>query len=563
MKLLQTIGIGLGFAFWSAPSVAQHAQIIVDMESMEMLTPEKCLGLDNTAVLTLINVNPLTTTITITSKNVKVYTEQNGTTKLLTGFPDSKAGEVLGDLTTATAPVANTEETEEELSDLERERDIVEERKDVVLKQKKGLVTSLALLEGLKGASLRTKVNELGFAEQTNLDTLDESAMKHMAKESLDRDLAEVNDWLEKYEYRVGQLDAEIAELKAHLKELKNDPYVEAYTDLRYMAEQVYNGWKDLNALGVRFKVLETTMKDPCLSVAELRARMERCGEEFLDECFNEEELLLTGALDQFERAYESFLLEPMVTKRLSADDEEKKRVTGLKNAVAAVRKEYAKNDYAAIIAGYHAFYNSMRSEAAYVINSLPVQAEEDFIEFEVTVEAKQGTSGACTPKAGTFTFKQYICGGVKVDFGTGPVALFGVQDESYRLEADPSNADNSIIMKDTDQQDAQPALMATIHISRRTVARVKPDLMLGGGIDMTKFENVTLVLGGGVMFGRDPWVAVHAGPVLRPVQRLKGSLELERSYATSALDATALVEAKYKVGWFVGVSFLFPKRDD
>lgn len=563
MKHLRILPILLVFGLSSTPAAAQLAVVTVDMETMEMTTPAKCLKLDYSAVITLLNVNPLTTSVTITSKNVKVYTEQNTTTRLLTGFPDSKAGEALGEAADQDAPAASTDETEEKIDELEKQRAAVESAKTVELDRNKKMVGAISATKAMKGIDLQAKINEFGFADQAQLDTLEESELKRFLSTTLERDLEASNDLLVKYNVQAGKLDADIAQLKTELKALQADPYLDAYKELQDHATAVYIGWKYLQALGAQFKVLETTMKDPCLSVAEIMARVEKCGEEFMDECFNGEELILGTALQQFERAYEQFLLEPGVSKRLKDDQEEKGRVTGLKNAVAAVKTDFAKNDYAAIIANYHALYNSMRSGAAYTIHSLPVQAEEDYIEFEVKVEAKQGVSGACSPTAGTFTYKLYICGGVKVDFGTGPVALFGLEDESYRLETDPGNADNSIVSKDPNNQDLQPALMATIHISPRTACKIKPDLMLGAGIDMNKFENITLAIGPGIMFGRDPWVAIHGGLVAKPVQVLKGDIEQDRSYATTDLDPTELTEAKYKVGWFVGVSFLFPKKKD
>jgi hypothetical protein len=532
------------------------------MQTMQLQTPEKCLKLDNAAVITLLNVNPLTTTVTITSKNVKVYTEQNATTKLLTGFPDSKAGEALDEIAEQDGPGDNSEETKNKLDSVKTKRDAIEIAKNAEKDSNDKMIKALGVTNATRSkAVVLEKIEAFGFSEQMPQDTTNVPDLKLFFTESLDPELQASNERLVGYNVMAKQLDAEIAQLETQLKQLQADPYKDAYQVLQDQAALVYAGWKDLNALGARFKVLETTMKDPCLSVEELRTRIADCGKSFMNDCFNGEELDLSTALQQFDRAYEHFLLEPEVSKRLEDDEEEKKRVTGLKDAVGAVKAEFIKNDYAAIIAEYHVLFNSMRSGSAYTIHSLPVQAEEDYIEFEVKVEAKEGLSGACTPTAGTFIYKQYICGGVKVDFGTGPVALFGVQDESYRLETDPDNADNSFVTENSDRQDVQPALMATIHISPRTACRIKPDLMLGAGLDMTKFENITLVLGGGVMFGRDPWVAIHAGPVVKPVQVLKGNLDLDRSFTTSTLDATALTESKYKVGWFVGISFLFPKK--
>lgn len=541
---------------------AQHASIVVDMQTMQMETPAECLKLDGAASLTLTNVNPLTTSITITSKNVRIYTEPNAATKLITGFPDSDAGQALQQQTEQDPPGEGTDQTQEKVEERLRVRE------DLMFR-KAQLESYVMELNETKNEVAKSKDRERMLQEANTLypDSSEVMGLKsnpqlfNMLQQAWNYRMKEVRENIAMSTLELKKVNAQIDDLNDQLKQLQADPFTDEFIKLQDHATEVYNAWQDLILLGDKFNVLEKTMKDPCLSVAELNQRIAKCGKEFMQECFNGEEIKLAAALGSFQRRYEAFLLVPSVSKHLNENAEERSRVTGLKDAVNAVRKEFNKHDYKAIIASYHALYNSMLSEGAYVIQSLPVQAEEDFIEFEVQVEAKQGLSGACEPRTGTFTYKMYICGGVKVDFGTGPVALFGVQDESYRLQTDPNNANNSFVVANNNRQDLQPALMATVHISKRTKHLIKPDMMLGGAIDMTEFENVTLLAGAGIMLGRDPWVSIHTGPVVKPVQVLKGELDFDSSYVTADLDENALTEQRYKVGWFVGVSFLFPKR--
>ncbi|MEZ4757662.1 MAG: hypothetical protein R2817_12610 [Flavobacteriales bacterium] len=532
------------------------------METMQMETPAKCLKLDGTASLTLTNVNPLTTAITITSKNVLIYTEPNAATKLISGFPDSDAGQALQQQTQQDPPGEGTDQTQEKIDALLSEQ-------DGLLYEKAVLEDSVKVLTRTMDAATKSKdrtfiLEQFATIYPDSSEVLNQKSTPELIsrlRSDWNNRLKEATERLTASNVRMTQINGRIKTLNDELQQLRADPFTDEYIRLQEQATEVYNAWRDLVLLGDKFKVLETTMKDPCLSVADLRERVAKCGQEFMQVCFNGEEIKLAAALESFQRRYEAFLLVPSVSKHLNENAEERTRVTGLKDAVNAVRTEFSKHDYKAIVASYHAFYNSMRSDGAYIIRSLPVQAVEDFIEFEVKVEARSGLSGACEPREGSFTYKVYICGGVKVDFGTGPVALLGVQDESYRLQTDPNNANNSFVVANADRQDVQPALMATIHISKRTHRLIKPDLMLGGAIDMTEFENVTLLAGAGIMLGRDPWVSIHAGPVVKPVQVLKGELDFDRSFVTADLDENALTEQRYKVGWFVGVSFLFPKR--
>ncbi len=97
---------------------AQHVPIVVNMQTMEMETPAEYVKLDGTASLRLTNVNPLTTSITITSKNVRIYTEPNAATKLITGFPDSDAGQALQQQTEQDPPGEGTDQTQKKIDGL-------------------------------------------------------------------------------------------------------------------------------------------------------------------------------------------------------------------------------------------------------------------------------------------------------------------------------------------------------------------------------------------------------------------------------------------------------------
>jgi hypothetical protein len=545
-----------------ALSSAQQTRIVVDMETMKMKSPTSCLTLDSTTVLELHNVNPLTMSVTITSKNVRVYTEPPGALKGMIGWPDDGAGEQLEKELDKLPESRSGKELEEKQRSLENQRDQLLEKLDSMKKANQEQQAQINRLNRSNSEQIKSMMEKYNVLDTGELRLLGIEDRKLYLQQMLENQSKLSNQQYATFSVEISKLQSEIKDLAEETKGLKDEPYLEYWSQLRKSAEQVHAAWAELEELGARFEVLEALMKEPCLSASAMRAKVGACGVAFMDECFNDHDQNLDLALSRFTTMYETFLLEPEVNKRLNADELKKAQVTGLKAAIAAVRSEYNKNDYSKILANYHVLYSSMRSESAYIIRSLPVQAEQDYVEFEVKVEAKQGNAGNCSIRTGTFTFKQHICRGVKLDFGTGPVALFGLNNESYRVDTDPADSANVLLFQNDDREDLLPALAATAHISWRSNRSWKPQLMVGAALDMTEFKDVTLFMGGGVMVGRQPWVSFHVGPVLRPVDVLKSNLELDRSYAEDDVDPAALTEKKYRLGWFFGVSFLWNKED-
>jgi|LakMenE01Jun11ns_1017448.scaffolds.fasta_scaffold9884642_2 hypothetical protein len=551
------------FCVWlPAMLYAQQTRIIVDMETMKMKSPDQCLNMDSTTVLELHNVNPLTMSVTITSKNVRVFTEPPSALKSVVGWPEDGAGKDLGKQLDKLPEGRSSKELEEKQVELAKQREQIQSRLDSTLKVNQALQAELNKLNRSNSSQITEALNKFNVPDSMAGRALNLDERRLYLQQKLESETKAANERFALFEVEIAKLQAELKYLAEETKELKDEPYMEYWSQLVAGAKNVHAAWADLELLGARFKVLEALMKEPCLNASAMRARVGACGVEFMDECFNGHDQKLDQALSQFFLLYEAFLLEPAVNKRLASDQVLKAQVTGLRAAVNAVRTEYDKNDYGKIIANYHVLYTAMRSESTYIIRSLPVQAEQDYVEFEVQVEAKQGITGNCTVRTGTFIFKQYICRGYKLDFGTGPVALFGSQNESYRVEADPNDPTKVLLRQNEGREDLVPALAASAHISCRTNKSWKPQLMMGAALDMTEFKDVTMFLGGGFMVGRSPWISFQAGPVLRPVDVLKGNLEQDRAYAEDSIDPADLTEKKYKLGWFFGVSFLWNKEE-
>lgn len=106
---------------------AQHTRITLDASNMRMTTPKSCLSMDSTTVIELINVNPATQKVTITGKNVRVYTEPSGKVGDFIGFPASNTADAKADVNAAVGQKPTTKETEQQQSET---RTLLEEMKE-------------------------------------------------------------------------------------------------------------------------------------------------------------------------------------------------------------------------------------------------------------------------------------------------------------------------------------------------------------------------------------------------------------------------------------------------
>lgn len=543
---------------------AQHTRIILDAKTMRMTTSEKCLQMDSTTVIELINVNPATQKVTITGKNVRVYTEPSGKVGDFVGFPSTNTAGAKADVNAAIEAIPTTKETERQKLETQN---LLEELKE----QNNKLITDQTKLkEELTKIMSRPVTTDIDAIKNLLVDYAKGAKEESLSRENV-RDYKPMLDSInivlkQQLEASKKQEEYLIKQLQERTKELQRmsaDQYQKSVELLTAKAKYVVEQDDSLNYAILQFKVMETILHDACLSTTEIQERVRTLGHKNgWNGGLHGMEYDLKKAIDEFDEQYDSFLRRPEVSKRMAEDPDEKARVEKIRKAIARIHEIYVKADHPSRMSDVLATYLAVTSGEAFSVRSLPVQAEADLIEFEVKLEPREGHSGLCSPIDGVFTYKQYICGGVKIDFGTGPVAIIGLVDRSYRLDTDPNDDAMRILRQNTDLGNVRPALAATVHASPRTNKKVKPDALVGFGLNMTEFSDVTMYGGGGILLGRDPWASIHVGVVLSQVDVLKPSLQVDRTYGADELKDNDLTAKRYGTGLFFGVSFLWPKTE-
>lgn len=553
--------------FFSALAIgasAQHTRITLDASTMSLQTPNKCLSMDSTAVIELINVNPATQKVTITGKNVRVYTEPSGKVGDFIGLPATETKGAKDEVTTAVAETPTTKETENTLMEIQKLLDELKTENSKLTDDRKELTEQLK--------KLNTRPSTVDIEAIRNLLEDYSKGSKEVAltsenvvdlKPRLDSINTALNAQLAASKKQTDVLAKQLEATTKKLNEMSVDRYQESIEVLTAKANNVVQQDDDLNYAILQFKVMETILHNACLTTAEVQRKVAALGEiNNWDAGIHGMEYYLKQSIGEFDDAYDAFMRRPEVEQRLKEDPDEKARVDRIRKAITQIHDAYVKADHPTRMSEALATYLAVKSGNAFIVRSMPVQAEADLIEFEVKIEPREGYKGPCSPFDGVFTFKQYICGGAKVDFGTGPMAIIGLVDRSYRLDTDPNDDGMRILRANTELGNVRPALAATVHISKRTNLKCKPDLMIGFGANMTEFSDITMYGGGGILLGRDPWASIHIGAILSQVDVLKPSLQADRSYGADELKENDLTVKRYGTGFFFGVSFLWPKTE-
>ncbi|HQV76660.1 MAG TPA: hypothetical protein PLE78_14300 [Flavobacteriales bacterium] len=543
---------------------AQHTRITLDASTMRMTTPKSCLSMDSTTVIELINVNPATQKVTITGKNVRVYTEPSGKVGDFIGFPASNTAEAKADVNAAVGQKPTTKETEQQQSETRTLLEEMKEQNNKLLADQKKLKEELNKIVSRPVTTDIEAIKNLlaDYAKGSKEESLSAENVRDY-KPTLDSINVVLKQQLEASTKQAERLSKQLEETTKQLDKMNADKYQESIEKLIAKANGVVEQDDNLNYAILQFKVMETILHDACLSTTAIQEKVRKLGE---DNGWNGGlhgmEYYLKKAIDEFNEQYDSFLRRPEVSQKMEEDPNEKARVEKIRKAITQIHDAYVKADHPSRMSDVLATYLAVTSGEAFTVRSLPVQAEADLIEFEVKVEPREGHKGPCSPMDGVFTYKQYICGGAKVDFGTGPVAIIGLVDRSYRLDTDPNDDAMRILRQNTELGNVRPALAATVHISKRTNRKWKPDGLIGFGLNMTEFSDVTMYGGAGILLGRDPWASIHVGAVLSQVDALKPSLQVDRSYDADELKENDLTAKRYGTGFFFGISFLWPKTE-
>ncbi len=550
-------------------SLAGQNTITYDAETRTLNGPD-CVGLESHVILQVKNVNPLHYAVSITSKSIVVHSEASAAWSKVMGWEGKADEEVDKSAVSAAQKAASgsgvmTPEQKKNAADiasaeLALERIMYDKNASDLLLTEQSKALASFRTEGDK--ALTTNSLWKPFTNLTEKELVDLTKGEVIAK--MDADVENEKKKLELLKGKEEDAWKRLADLEKEKSKLQ-------YSSLSYdlqpvlgAAAHVSDAYRKLMDLGDHYTRVAIA-SGACRPVADTQAELNELADDH--QAVDPTDVLreVENSIADFRTVVSAFHL---ALSDLNAAEKEvgESAVKSVVEAVDLIEKDLKAKDangsgYLHRIVANEQMIRQLASLASYTAISTPVNALGDLVEFTVTFEPRKDNDAGCTLEKETFTHRVRVRGGVRVDFGTGLMAVFNQNDRTYRLDADPANEARVIVHKNSGADWGKPALSANMFLSKRTCARSKPALTLGLAMDLTDLSNFSIYPGLAWMFGPDPWFTIHGGLALGQVDILKGSLEEGASYASGDVDAAALTEKRYMPGAFLGIAIVLTKE--
>jgi len=176
-----------------------------------------------------------------------------------------------------------------------------------------------------------------------------------------------------------------------------------------------------------------------------------------------------------------------------------------------------------------------------------------DVLEFKLRrfdkVTKVEDTDFASTP------YNIWIKGGLKIDVSAG-IFFTSLYDSEYDKRDDPTIAGNKIIML-KNNGDYDMAFGSTINTYVRMNSWVVPTLNFGAVI--TQNEKLQVLLGGGVILGKQERIIFSAGISMGKVDRIADGYQVGGSYNLGD-SGTIPTQSQFKFGNFFGITYNLSK---
>lgn len=211
--------------------------------------------------------------------------------------------------------------------------------------------------------------------------------------------------------------------------------------------------------------------------------------------------------------------------------------------------------------------YNELQNKSNFTAKAPPVQANGDFVNYEVTITpAKTHELGAYKNEM-TFEFDVPVKGGLKVDFSVGPIFAFGdgALDEKFYFEK--TDIENTGVLKKRDNNNLlNPGIAAMMHYYKRSGKNYSWGGLFGVGAGFQTIEDINLSFYGGLSYvmGKEQKIMLNTGVAFINVDRLKnGEFNIDTTYDTNTVSINDLTEKVFKSSFFISLSYSLASRNN
>ncbi|MEG2077951.1 hypothetical protein [Chryseobacterium sp.] len=194
----------------------------------------------------------------------------------------------------------------------------------------------------------------------------------------------------------------------------------------------------------------------------------------------------------------------------------------------------------------------------SYEYISEPIQAYGDYLSFDIDIKEKKKVENdyIIFNSSRKFSYKEFVTGGMRLDFGVGVSLDFGHRDQKYSINDDTFG--NKYLLEST-KNDYTPKLVGLLHASRRSCNSVAFGFSLGTALDVANFDISSIYLGPSLLWGRADKIIFTAGPSFRKINQLNPQFEKyikqEALPSNFDLDESKYVD-NYKIGFFFSITY-------
>lgn len=204
---------------------------------------------------------------------------------------------------------------------------------------------------------------------------------------------------------------------------------------------------------------------------------------------------------------------------------------------------------------------NKLTSENPFNYISDPIQPVNDLIEFKIDIKKRNKMASDVFYTERSFVFQQPTFGGTRVDFSLGLAASYFFDAPTYSLAFTPDSDSQELVITEDSKDLVAGSLVGLITMSRRQTKYIAWGGSAGLGIDVLngKIQISNFFIGPTILFGKKDRIFFTAGPALRNIGKLKSGYNVGYNVG-KVTEISSFIADKYKVGWFVSLSYSLTK---
>lgn len=293
--------------------------------------------------------------------------------------------------------------------------------------------------------------------------------------------------------------------------------------------------------------------KSPGVSFVELQRRLvEAQSKEKLEKAiadYNEFERLYAEAYIKYEGA-ENY-----------ASDKDVKEKTKTASEKLEEGHEILKKEYREALTDATGLYAQLKDAGNFIVVSNPFQVDGDADQIELTVTIKEKESG----EEVSYPIIIPITSGLKTTFSVGPVLSLGKGSKNEKYYLTEPGSDSKVGLRALQNRHAiNPTLAGMMHFYKRNCKKIAfgGAFGLGAGFETISDIDLSFLLGGSMILGKEKLVILSLGVSFLKVDRLKkDQFNTTTQYEKSVVNLDSVTEKVFRPSLGFAISYNMARR--